>query len=101
MPKPSAPPAAAGSRAARPAAAWAGVAAGRSEPLGGLFGACRPRRGAGRGARLPLQRGIEPARHGARLMSSRSLITVLVALVFAVSPLAALAAEKQITDIKQ
>ena len=34
-------------------------------------------------------------------MSSRSLITVLVALVFAVSPLAALAAEKQITDIKQ
>ena len=34
-------------------------------------------------------------------MSSRGLITVLVALVFAVSPLAALAAEKQITDIKQ
>lgn len=34
-------------------------------------------------------------------MSSRGLITVLVALMFAVSPLAALAAEKQITDIKQ
>jgi len=34
-------------------------------------------------------------------MSSRGLITVLVALVFAVSPLAAVAAEKQITDIKQ
>ena len=34
-------------------------------------------------------------------MSSRGLIPVLVALVFAVSPLAALAAEKQITDIKQ
>ena len=34
-------------------------------------------------------------------MSSRGLITLLVALVFAVSPLAAVAAEKQITDIKQ
>jgi hypothetical protein len=33
-------------------------------------------------------------------MSSRG-ITLLVALVFAVSPLAAVAAEKQITDIKQ
>jgi len=34
-------------------------------------------------------------------MSSRSLITVLVALVLAVSTLTAPAAEKQITDIKQ
>ena len=34
-------------------------------------------------------------------MSSRGLITLLVALVFAVSSLAAVAAEKQITDIKQ
>jgi hypothetical protein len=34
-------------------------------------------------------------------MSSRGVITVLVVLALAVSPLAALAAEKQITDIKQ
>jgi len=34
-------------------------------------------------------------------MSLRGLITLLVALVFAMSPLAAVAAEKQITDIKQ
>jgi len=34
-------------------------------------------------------------------MSSHGLIAVFIALVFAVSPLAAVAAEKQITDIKQ
>ena len=34
-------------------------------------------------------------------MSSRCLLAVVIALVFAVSPLAAIAAEKQITDIKQ
>ena len=34
-------------------------------------------------------------------MSSHGLIAVFIALVFAVSPLAAIAAEKQITDIKQ
>jgi len=34
-------------------------------------------------------------------MSSRCLLAVVIALVFAVSPLAVIAAEKQITDIKQ
>jgi hypothetical protein len=34
-------------------------------------------------------------------MSSHGLIAVFIALVFAASPLAAVAAEKQITDIKQ
>ena len=34
-------------------------------------------------------------------MSSRCLLAVVIALVFAVSPPAAIAAEKQITDIKQ
>jgi hypothetical protein len=45
--------------------------------------------------------GVEPARHGVCRMISRGLIAILVALVLAVNPLAAPAAEKQITDIKQ